>query len=233
MTYQTNKEEVARMLSERMSYVKNKLTENTPKQNLMNEVGYERNRKEIIHFLNERYPFGTGCEVGVLRGEFSKHLLSNWNCKKLYLVDCWEDHPSDYDEHFHNHDDNFISMKNNLIDFGNRIEICKGFSDKVVDQFPDEFFDFVYIDANHSYEGCKKDIESYWRTLKAGGILMGDDYHLQDIEDLSFNGNKVRFGVKKAVLDFARAHNKIVDISYTADWVYPNYMPARNFIIQK
>jgi hypothetical protein len=230
MTYQKNKEEVAQMLNERMSYVKNKLSE---KHNLVNEVSYEHNRKEIVHFLNERYPHGTGCEVGVLKGEFSKHLLSNWNCKKLHLVDCWENHPTDYDENFHNHDNNYICMKNNLQEFDHRIEICKGFSDQVVQRFPDECFDFIYIDANHSYEGCKKDMDCYWRTLKTGGIMMGDDYHLQDIEDLSFNGNKVRFGVKKAVLEFAKTHNKIVDISYTADWVYPNYMPARNFIIQK
>ena len=61
---------------------------------------FEKKRTDIVHFLNERYPNGIGCEVGVLRGEFSKHLLSNWNCKKLYLVDCWEDHHEDYDELF-------------------------------------------------------------------------------------------------------------------------------------
>lgn len=226
MSKEQNKQELIDMLNERMSFIKNR-------KETVNEISYEKNRKEIVHFLNEFYPEGVGCEVGVLKGEFSKHLLSNWNCKKLYLVDCWEDHPGDYDEIFHNHDVNYIQMLNNLSDYQDRIEICKGYSDQVVKQFPESNFDFIYIDANHSYEGCKSDLELYWKTLKKGGIIMGDDYHLQNIEEMSFNGNKMTFGVKQAVLEFTREKKKIFDISYTADWVYPTYMSARNFIIQK
>jgi predicted O-methyltransferase YrrM len=194
---------------------------------------FEKKRTDIIHFLNERYPNGIGCEVGVLRGEFSKHLLSNWNCKKLYLVDCWEDHPEDYDELFHDHNTNFQIMNQNLLPFHDRIQICKGYSDKIVHNFNDEMFDFIYIDANHSYEGCKLDLDLYWKKLKKGGIIMGDDYHINDIDELQFNGNKVVFGVTKAVKEFTKEHNKIFDISYIADWYYPSLFPARNFVIQK
>lgn len=194
---------------------------------------FEKKRTDIIHFLNERYPNGIGCEVGVLRGEFSKHLLSNWNCKTLYLVDCWEDHHEDYDELFHDHNTNFKIMNQNLLPFHDRIQICKGYSDKIVHNFNDEMFDFIYIDANHSYEGCKLDLDLYWNKLKKGGIIMGDDYHINDIDELQFNGNKVVFGVTKAVKEFAKEHNKIFDISYTADWYYPSLFPARNFVIQK
>jgi hypothetical protein len=195
---------------------------------------FQVNRREIVHFLNERFPDGIGCEVGVLRGEFSKHLLDNWNCKKLYLVDCWEDHPDDYDETFHDHKTNYTTMKKNLTPFEGRFEVCKGYSDQIVDDFKKDMFDFIYVDANHSYEGCKKDLDLYWEKLKPGGILMGDDYHLEDIEELTFGDNVVKFGVTKAVKDFAKEKNKIVDIRYEADWVYGKWrMPARNFVIQK
>lgn len=193
---------------------------------------FEKNRRDIVSFLNERYPNGVGCEVGVLRGEFSEHLLTNWNCKRLYLVDAWQEH-TDYDETFHDHKSNFMIMQSNLKPFNSRVQICKGNSCNVVQTFDDEFFDFIYIDANHSYEGCKLDLDLYWNKLKKGGILMGDDYHLKEIETLSFNGNRVTFGVTKAVHDFVREHNKIFDISYTADWTYENGIPARNFVIQK
>jgi predicted O-methyltransferase YrrM len=199
----------------------------------MSTTSFEKNRAHIVSLLNERYPNGLGCEVGVLRGEFSKHLLSNWNCKKLYLVDCWEEHPTDYDEIFHNHQNNFKIMQQTLLPFSSRYEICKGYSDKIVHSFQEEMFDFIYIDANHSYQGCKLDLDLYWSKLKKGGILMGDDYHLNDIEDLSFNDTNVTFGVTKAVREFCKEKHRIFDTSYTADWVYPSHMPARNFVIQK
>ncbi len=42
--------------------------------------------------------------------------------------------------------------------------------------FPGEQVDFVYIDADHRYEGCKADIEAWWPKVKPGGILAGHDY---------------------------------------------------------
>jgi len=36
--------------------------------------------------------------------------------------------------------------------------------------------DIIYIDASHEYEPVKSDIEAYWKLLKPGGIMIGDDY---------------------------------------------------------
>jgi predicted O-methyltransferase YrrM len=38
----------------------------------------------------------------------------------------------------------------------------------------------VFIDADHSYEAVKSDIENYWTKLKTGGILAGHDYWEHD-----------------------------------------------------
>lgn len=37
-------------------------------------------------------------------------------------------------------------------------------------------FDFVFIDADHSYEGAKRDIELALKLLSPGGLLFGHDY---------------------------------------------------------
>ena len=42
--------------------------------------------------------------------------------------------------------------------------------------FPDDTLDWVYIDADHSYEGVKGDLDAFYRTVKSGGFLAGDDY---------------------------------------------------------
>jgi SAM-dependent methyltransferase len=44
-------------------------------------------------------------------------------------------------------------------------------------EFPDSFFDWVYIHGNHSYEFVARDLELYFRKLKPGGFIVCDDYH--------------------------------------------------------
>ena len=43
---------------------------------------------------------------------------------------------------------------------------------------PTEKFDLIYIDGNHSYEGCSKDIENCKKLSHPGTRLWIDDYHL-------------------------------------------------------
>jgi predicted O-methyltransferase YrrM len=38
-------------------------------------------------------------------------------------------------------------------------------------------YDFIFIDGDHSYEQCRKDIVNYLRFVKPGGILSGHNYH--------------------------------------------------------
>ena len=45
-----------------------------------------------------------------------------------------------------------------------------------IHRFPDRSLDFVYIDALHTYEGAKIDINMWRHKIKPGGILGGHDY---------------------------------------------------------
>ena len=73
-------------------------------------------------------------------------------------------------------------------------------SEDVVKKFKDNSLDFIYIDALHTYEGCKKDIKLWWPKLKKGGLFSGHDY----INGRLPEGN---FGVKKAVDEFVKKYN--------------------------
>lgn len=41
---------------------------------------------------------------------------------------------------------------------------------------PPGLFDVVFIDAMHTYEACKQDIELWWPRLKPGGVMAFHDY---------------------------------------------------------
>lgn len=50
-----------------------------------------------------------------------------------------------------------------------------------------EPIDFLYIDADHSYEGVTADLRVWFPRVKPGGLILGDDY-----------GNTIYPGVKRA-----------------------------------
>ena len=54
------------------------------------------------------------------------------------------------------------------------VEYIKDYTYNCVDKFEDGYFDFVYIDADHSYRGCKNDLVQWWPKVKVGGILSVD-----------------------------------------------------------
>ena len=40
-------------------------------------------------------------------------------------------------------------------------------------------FDLIFLDGDHSYEGCKRDIEKWWPRVKnKTGILAGHDFDI-------------------------------------------------------
>jgi len=63
--------------------------------------------------------------------------------------------------------------------------------------FPDPPFDFIYIDADHAYEGVVKDLAQAERKLKDDGWIVCNDYTLfSPLEN-------IKYGVYRAVNEFA------------------------------
>ena len=75
-----------------------------------------------------------------------------------------------------------------------------------VNDFEDESIDIVFIDANHSYESVKNDIDLWLPKVKTGGVLSGHDY------SISF------FGVIQAVNEKMGTDNIVVKSDAT--WFY-------------
>jgi hypothetical protein len=47
----------------------------------------------------------------------------------------------------------------------------------MVEIFPENYLDWMYIDADHSYEGCKRDLNIAKKLVKNNGYILGHDYN--------------------------------------------------------
>lgn len=45
----------------------------------------------------------------------------------------------------------------------------------------DKSVDFLWIDGDHSFQGCKADFENYSRFVKPGGLIGIHDYNMPDV----------------------------------------------------
>jgi predicted O-methyltransferase YrrM len=116
-------------------------------------------------------PDAIGVEVGVAAGYFSDILLSSSNFKRLYSIDAWADH----------HDSKeYIQCVSTLAKHGSSSVVMRMFFDDALAHFPDEFFDFVYVDGYaHTGQEDGQLFDDWYPKLKKGGIFSGHDYDNQ------------------------------------------------------
>ena len=103
-------------------------------------------------------------------------------------------------------------------------------SPEVTAHFPDDFFDFVYLDARHDYTSVLTDLAAFWPKVKRGGIIAGHDFRdafVYDANDwlVQPDGSRHPEGkaVRGAVQDFAGLVGRQVVVT-TEDPAYPTWM---------
>ena len=144
-----------------------------------------------------------GVEIGVRQGVNAERILDLLNIKQLVLVDAWKEYIDVRtglvvgDPLYYQHCYEIVKNK-----FSNnpKVRIIKDHSVNAAKMFDNEYFDFVYIDAEHSYEAALEDLEAWYPKLKKFGVMCGDDY-----------GNLIGLGIIEAVSEFAYKHKVIVN----------------------
>ena len=152
---------------------------------------------EILRHL-EGVPDPVGVEVGVFAGDLSKRLLRRPDLT-LYMVDSWSqaDNESAYGlGDFHGRltqeqQDGYMETTHLVTRFArDRAVIVRETSVAAAEDFEDQSLDFVFIDADHSYEACRADILAWSPKVKEGGWISGHDFK---------NPNFPEWGVERAV----------------------------------
>ena len=159
-------------------------------------------------WIYKKIPKHSRCaEIGVYTGENSLNMLKIIQPKELVLIDPWI-HDSDSLKA-----NNTTESGNQQEDYGERYEftkqrmkdksnvrIIRGKSQEELEEFSENYFDFIYIDGDHSFEGVLSDLEVSFKKVKKLGIIAGDDYRTGE------NANVTQQTVARAVKHFVSNH---------------------------
>lgn len=143
-------------------------------------------------------------EIGVFKGDYSKVIYNTLKPKELHLIDLFDgQHPSGDKDGKNIVWANLNEEYNKLKSWSNEnknILLHKGKSYEILDKFENDYFDIIYIDGDHSYEGVKKDLNVSWKKIKNMGYITGHDY------------TPIFQGVIDAVNEFCNIYNQNISI---------------------
>lgn len=175
--------------------------------------------KDSRHIMHAIKPDTVGAEIGVWFGNTSTQFVKK-GLKKLYMVDPYsvEPYKESSEMSFQEYLAKYAKVTGEIAPAGfakyydrvfaevqsrfrtyEEVEICRMSSDEWFEKHKDVELDWIYIDGDHSYEGCLRDLENALQVVKQGGLILGDDYGWP-------NAKWFKPGVTKAVDEFINKH---------------------------
>jgi|SRR5262249_48165677 len=142
-------------------------------------------REELLNYMPKK---SICAEVGVMKGDFSAKILSAIDPVQLHLIDIVASKMDKVKERF--------SEK-----IGTQVFLHYGDSFAELMKFQNGFFDWIYIDANHTYDYVAKDLEMSRLKVKDKGLIVLNDYIFYD------HCLHSKYGVVEAVNEFCNKHN--------------------------
>ena len=147
------------------------------------------------------YHQGSLAEIGVRSGAGLK-LLVGGPPKLVIGVDLWSDEGPKSQNDAPLTQNRLDAVYQELVDRGRVywpfLKLIRKHSVLAADDVGDGSLDFVFIDADHTYEAVAADIQAWWPKVRPGGTLAGHDYVNHTLK------NGVSFGVFRAVDEFAK-----------------------------
>jgi|ERR1700733_7480742 len=157
---------------------------NVPRPELLTNCRVLHDRHEIIRHLPKR---GVFSEVGTMYGDFIVRVIEICNPSQVHIFDYGMN--------------NIRSDNKSKLDAYGNVTYHVGDSSENMAKLPDEYFDVIYIDADHSYDGVWKDLMQASKKIKPCGYIVCNDYTNFDPIQL------LPYGVYSAVNRFANENN--------------------------
>jgi hypothetical protein len=111
-----------------------------------------------------------GIELGVAAGSFSARMVQSGKFHQFFGVDVYGD----------THDITEYKKALRTVGLRSNYHLLRMTFDDALDVFPDNFFDFIYVDGYaHTGEEGGRTLIDWYAKLKPGGVMAGDDYDAQ------------------------------------------------------
>ncbi len=127
---------------------------------------------KFLYWLAAQVPErGLALEIGSFKGKSSCFVAAGLPVNaKLICVDTWQNDAMPYDSQT----DVLPEFLNNTKKYRERIEVNRGRSLDVASRWSRPL-DFLFIDGDHSYEGCSADLRAWLPFVKSGGWIAFHD----------------------------------------------------------
>lgn len=140
------------------------------------------NQRAVLIGLVQKHGWTKGAEIGVLKGKTLFSLLDA--CPYLFMigVDQWKRLPLRSDENAETYADFDMpnigrKVQQTALQYGKRCQILNGDSVSCAAEVENASLDFVFIDADHTEAGVRRDIAAWRQKVRAGGMLLGHDVY--------------------------------------------------------
>ena len=170
------------------------------------------NREHLLEVLPKH---GIIAELGVDNGYFTEQIIKISNPKKIYLIDTWSS------KRYGQNKFELVREKFSEEIKSKKIEILRSNSIDAAKLFQNNYFDWIYVDTDHSYSTTIQELNAYESKIKSNGFICGHDYVMGNWS----RSNK--YGVIESVNEFLVKKNwKLV--YWTSDFTESN-----SFAIQR
>jgi len=159
-------------------------------------------------------------EIGIGYGTHAKQILKSTSVTQLYLIDPMTYYPDDgFANDVMKHDPEVIGenfnefaelIRKELSPWKDRHTWFRQPSLSITnDQIADGSLDCVFVDGDHSYAAVVADLDFWWKKVRPGGQMLGDDYWMGQ--------------VAQAVGEFAKRNRLACDFLYRPGSNYKIY----------
>jgi len=168
--------------------------------------------------LLELMPKDSTCaELGVGKGNFSKIILQVTKPKLHYCVDLWGPIATNVQGTYYTDQDTwdqrFEEIKKDFKTYN--VKFVRDMTYNLPNYCESKLFDWVYVDGDHTYNGCMKDLQAVKNLVKDDGMILGHDYR-------PAWRKRPDWGVVESVNDFVEENNYYLTV--VTEENFPSYL---------
>ena len=147
----------------------------------MRDAFQQEGLRHLCEWANQQGAIGKAVEIGSYSGEGTIVLAKYF--KEVLAVDPWLNGYDIHDRASQQTPMKFVLAKfhENTKGLGN-VMYSQSKSQDALEVVEDGSLDLVYVDGDHRYEAVLADLKGWLKKLRAGGVMAGHDWSMQDVK---------------------------------------------------